>query len=96
MKSLKNLMTIFLLAAFYLMVSSSAVLAANIIIDKQVGPSTPGIFHTHNYASDSACIQAALDNSKSGDTIIISGGDYYLPLEVSQTGKSLNIEGKEK
>jgi PKD repeat protein len=76
--------------------SSPAALAANIVIDKQAGPAGPGIFHTHNYANDSACIQAALNSSKSGDTITISGGDYYLPIEINQTGKSLNIIGKGK
>ncbi len=96
MKNLKTLLIIFTLTLLYIVLSSSTALAANIVIDKQTGPSGSGIFHTHNYASDSACIQAALNSSKSGDTITISGGDYYLPIEVNQTGKSLNIIGKGK
>ncbi len=96
MKSLKTLMTIFTLILFYFALSSSSALAANIVVDKQTGQSVPGIFHTHNYANDSACIQAALDNSKSGDTITIRKGDYYLPLEIHQTGKNLNIVGEGK
>ena len=71
-------------------------MAENIIIDKQTGPAGPGLFHTSDYASNSACIQAALNDSKSGDTIIIREGDYFLPKEVNQTGKSLNILGEGK
>ena len=96
MKNLKTLMTIFTLTLFYLALSSPAALAANIVIDKQTGPIVPGTFHTPNYANDSACIQAALDNSKSGDIITIRRGDYYLPLEINQTNKSLNITGEGK
>ena len=82
--------------SFYLALSSPAALAANIVIDKQAGPAGPGLFNTHNYANDSACIQAALDTSKSGDTITIRGGDYYLPKGIYQKSKSLNIIGKGK
>ena len=96
MKNLKAILIIFTLTLFYLALSSSAALAENIIIDKQTGPAGPGLFHTSNYASNSACIQAALNDSKSGDTIIIREGDYYLPKEVNQTGKSLNILGEGK
>ena len=81
MKSFIAFMTMFTLTLFCLALSSSAALAANIVIDKQAGPAEPGIFHTPNYANDSACIQAALDYSKSGDTITIRGGDYYLTKE---------------
>ena len=96
MKNLKTLMTIFTLTLFYLVLSSPAALAANIVIDKEAGPTGPGIFHTPNYANDSACIQAALDTSKSGDTITIRRGDYYITKEIYQTNKSLNIIGEGK
>jgi hypothetical protein len=93
MKNLRTLMTIFTLILFYLALSSPAALATNIIIDKQAGPAGPYIFRAPNYANDSTCIQAALDNSKSGDTITIRQGDYYITKEVYQTNKSLNIVG---
>jgi PKD repeat protein len=96
MKNLKTLMTIFILTLFFLALSSSAALAANIVIDKEAGPAEPGYFHTPNYENDSACIQAALNYSKSGDTITIYGENYYLPEEIYQTNKSLNIVGKGK
>ena len=96
MKNLKTLMTIFTLTFFYLALSSPAALAANIVIDKQAGSSGPGLFHTHNYANDAACIQAALDNSKSGDTITIHEGDYYITKGIYQINKSLNIIGEGK
>src|SRR5665811_1260103 len=97
MKILKTFLTIFTLTLFYLALSSPAALAANIVIDKQAGPAGPagpGLFHTPNYANDAACIQAALDNSKSGDTITIRGGDYYITKGISQKDKSLNIIGE--
>lgn len=78
------------------MLSSPAALATNIVIDKQTGPAGPGVFHTPNYANDAACIQAALDYSKSGDTITIREGDYYITKEISQANKSLNIIGQGK
>lgn len=59
-------MTIITLTLFYLVLSSSAASAANLVIDKQAGPGEPGILHTPNYSNDAACIQAALDNSKNG------------------------------
>ncbi len=96
MKNLKTFLTIFTLTLFYLALSSPTALAANIVIDRHAGPAGPGLFHTPNYANDSACIQAALNNSKSGDTITILGGDYYLPKEIYQKDKSLNIIGKGK
>jgi PKD repeat protein len=96
MKNLKILMTIVIFTLFFLVLSSSAALAANIVIDKEAGPAEPDIFHTPNYTNDSACIQAALNYSQSGDTITIHGGDYYLPKEIYQRNKSLNIVGKGK
>jgi len=96
MKNLKTLMTIFTLTLFYLVLSSPAALAANIVIDKQAGPAGPGLFHTPNYANDAACIQAALDNSKSGDTITIRAGNYYITKGIYQKNKSLNIIGEGK
>ena len=96
MKNLKTLMTIFTLTFFYLVLSSPAALAANIVIDKQTGPIGPSLFHAPNFANDSACIQAALDTSKSGDTITIRRGDYYITKEIYQTNKSLNITGEGK
>ena len=99
MKILKTFLTIFTLTLFYLALSSPAALAANIVIDKQAGPAGPagpGLFHTPNYANDAACIQAALDNSISGDTITIRGGDYYITKRIYQTKNSLNIIGEGK
>ena len=96
MKYLKILMTIVIFTLFFLVLSSSAALATNIVIDKEAGPAEPDIFHTPNYTNDSACIQAALNYSQSGDTITIHGGDYYLPKEIYQRNKSLNIIGKGK
>ncbi len=96
MKNLKTFMIIFILIFIFLSLSSSSALAANIVIDKQTEPDGSNLFHTPNYENDSACIQAALNYSKSGDTITIYGGDYYLPEEIYQTNKSLNIIGKEK
>lgn len=94
MKKLKNLTIIFALTLFYLALSSPAALAANIVIDKQPGPVEPGIFHTPNYANDAACIQAALDYSKSGDTITIREGNYYITKGIFQKDKNLNIIGE--
>ncbi len=96
MKNLRTLIIIFILTLFYIALSSPAALAANIVIDKQAGPAGPGLFHTPNYANDAACIQAALDNSKSGDTITIRGGDYYVTKGIYQKNKSLNITGEGK
>ncbi len=94
MKNLKTFMTMFILTLFCLLLSCPAALAANIVIDKQTGPAGPALFHTPNYANNSACIQAALDYSKSGDTITIREGDYYITNEISQANKSLNITGE--
>ena len=89
-------MIIFSLTLFYLVLSSPAALAANILIDNQAGTAGPDLFHTPNYANDAACIQTALDNSKSGDTITIHRGDYYITKGIYQKNKSLNIIGKGK
>ena len=91
MKKLKNLTIIFALTLFYLALSSPAALAANIVIDKQPGPVEPGIFHTPNYANDAACIQAALDYSKSGDTITIREGNYYITKGIFQKDKTFRL-----
>jgi uncharacterized membrane protein len=96
MKNFRSLMTILTLTFVYLVLSSPAALAANIVIDKQAGPAEPGLFHTPNYANDAACIQAALDYSKSGDTITIREGDYYVTKGIYQKNKSLNITGEGK
>lgn len=64
------------------------------MIDKQPGPVEPGIFHTPNYANDAACIQAALDYSKSGDTVTIREGNYYITKGIFQKDKNLNIIGE--
>jgi PKD repeat protein len=94
MKNLKIFMKILTLTLFCLVLSSPAALAANIVIDKETGPAGPGIFHTPNYANDATCIQAALDNSKSGDTITIREGDYYIKNRIYQSRKSLKIIGE--
>ncbi|MGB9930115.1 MAG: PKD domain-containing protein [Methanosarcina sp.] len=89
-------MIISTLIFFYVALSSSSALAANIIIDKQAGPDKPGFFHTPNHANDAACIQKALDYSKSGDTVTIRKGDYYLTKRIYQKGKNLKITGEGK
>ena len=94
MKNIKTLMKILTLTLFCLVLSSPAALAANIVIDKEIGQAGPGLFHTPNYANDAACIQTALDYSKSGDTITIRAGDYYITKEICQADKSLNIIGE--
>lgn len=87
-------MIILTLTLFCLALSSPAALAANIVIDKQSGQAEPGLFLTPNYANDAACIQAALDYSKSGDTITICEGDYYITKGIVQKDKSLKIIGE--
>ncbi|KKI00139.1 hypothetical protein EO95_07465 [Methanosarcina sp. 1.H.T.1A.1] len=94
MKNIKSFMIILTLTLFCLELSSPAALAANIVIDKQSGPAEPGLFHTPNYANDAACVQAALDYSKSEDTITICEGDYYITKGIVQKDKSLNIIGE--
>jgi uncharacterized membrane protein len=89
-------MIVLTIGIFCFLLSSSIASAANIVIDKQTGPAEPGVFHTANYASDAACIQAALDSSKSGDTITICAGDYYITKGISQKGKNLNLTGEGK
>jgi PKD repeat protein len=96
MKNLKTLMIVVTFAFFCFMLSSPAVLAANIIIDKQAGSAGTGLFHTPNYANDAACFQAALDKAKSGDTITIRQGDYYITKRVYQSGKNLKLTGEGK
>ncbi|WP_230629057.1 PKD domain-containing protein [Methanosarcina barkeri] len=71
-------------------------MATNIVIDKQTGPAESDLFHTTNYANDAACIQAALDKSKSGDTITIHEGNYYITKIIYQNGKNLKIIGEGK
>jgi hypothetical protein len=96
MKNLKTLMTVFTLTLFCLMLISPSALAANIVIDKKAGSAGQELFHTPNYANDAVCIQAALDSSKSGDTITIREGDYYLTKGIYQINKNLNIVGEGK
>ncbi len=94
MGNLKSFIIILTLTLFCLELSSPAALAENIVIDKQSGPADPGLFHTPNYANDATCVQAALDYSKSGDTITIREGDYYITKGIVQKDKNLNIIGE--
>ncbi|WP_440945538.1 PKD domain-containing protein [Methanosarcina sp. T3] len=94
MKNLKNYVTVFAFALLYLTLSSPAALASNIVIDDDAQPAVSGLYLTSDYKNDAACIQAALDNSKSGDTITIREGDYYITQQISQKDKSLNIVGE--
>ena len=96
MKTPKTHLTVFALAIFFLALSSPAALASNIVIGHQTEPAVPGLYLTSSYTNDVACIQAALDNSKSGDTITIREGDYYITKQIYQKGKSLNIIGEGK
>lgn len=94
MNTLRTSLILFTLAFFCFVLSSPAALASNIVIDDDAEPAVSGLYITSNYNSDAACIQAALDNSKSGDTITIREGDYYITKRISQKGKSLNIIGE--
>ncbi|AKB71732.1 hypothetical protein MSMAC_1842 [Methanosarcina mazei C16] len=96
MKNLKSYLTIFALAFFCFMLSSPAAFASNIVIDDDAQPAVSGMYLTSDYTDDAACIQAALDNSKSGDTITIREGDYYITKRIYQKGKNLNIVGEGK
>ncbi len=94
MKTLKIYLPVFSLAFFCFMLSSPAALASNIVIDDDTQPVVSGLYLTSNYENDAACIQAALDYSKSGDTITIREGDYYITKQIYQNDKSLNIIGE--
>ena len=96
MKTLKTYLTVFVLAVLYLTLSSPAALASNIVIDDDAQPVVSGLHLTSDYKDAAACIQAALDNSKSGDTITIREGDYYITKRIYQSSKSLNIIGEGK
>ena len=89
----KNIRVLFF-ALICIALSSSAAYASNIIIDNNAGPVGTGLFHTSDYANDADCIQEALDYSKSGDTITLIEGDYYVTSRIYEQGKSLNIVGK--
>ncbi|MDY0388584.1 MAG: PKD domain-containing protein, partial [Methanolobus sp.] len=93
MKKLKTYLTLFAFALFLLTLSSPAALAANIIVDDDAEPAVSGLYLTSKYPDDAACIQAALDSAKSGDTITIREGDYYITKRIYQKDKSLNIIG---
>ncbi|MHC1757859.1 MAG: disaggregatase related repeat-containing protein [Methanosarcina sp.] len=94
MKTLKSYLTVFVLAFLCLTLSSPAASASNIVIDDDAKPAISGLYLTSDYTDDAACIQAALDNSKSGDTITIREGDYYIKKQIYQKGKNLNIIGE--
>lgn len=93
-KPIKDYMTVLTLTLLCLVLSSPAASALNIIIDDDAQPAVSGLYLTSNYANDATCIQAALDNSKSGDTITIREGDYYITNRIYQKDKSLNIVGE--
>ena len=96
MKTLNTYLTVFALAFFCFILSGPAALASNIVIDDDAQPAVSGLYLTSDYTDDAACIQAALDNSKSGDSITIREGDYYIAKQISQQDKSLNIVGEGK
>jgi hypothetical protein len=75
------------------MLSSSAALASNIVIDDDAQPAVSGLYLTSKYSDDAACIQAALDSAKSGDTVTIREGDYYISRQIKELNKNLNIIG---
>lgn len=76
--------------------SPNTISASKVVIVNSEGQTVPRLFYTSNYSNDSVCIQAALDYSKSGDTIIISEGEYFLTKNITQNDKSLNIIGAGK
>ncbi len=96
MKTLKISLLLFLLILFYTTTSSPTYIESNVIIDDDCQPAVSGLYLTSNYANDAACIQAALDNAKSGDTITIREGDYYITKKIYQKDKNLNIIGQGK
>lgn len=93
MKTLKTYLIVYVIVLFCLTLSSSLALGANLVIDDDNQPAVSGLYLTYNYKDDATCIQAALDNSKSGDTITIREGDYYITKKIFQKDKSLNIIG---
>ncbi|MCB5288278.1 MAG: hypothetical protein LHW64_10825, partial [Candidatus Cloacimonetes bacterium] len=94
MKTSKTYLTVFALAFFCFILCGPAALASNIVIDDDAQPAVSGLYLTSNYPDDAACIQAALDNAKSGDTITVREGDYYITKRIYQKDKSLNIIGE--
>ena len=95
METSKTYLTIFILTFLYIALNSSpAPLPSKIVIDDDAQPAVSGLYLTSDYTDDAACIQAALDNSKSGDTITIREGDYYITKRIYQKDKSLNIVGE--
>lgn len=74
----------------YLLLANTVALAATIT----VGRDGAANYLTSNYANDAACIQAALDNARSGDTIIIRAGTYIINNRLTQYNKNLNIIGE--
>jgi uncharacterized membrane protein len=58
-----------------------------------VGKSGSVNYLTSNYNTDDACIQAALNAAKSGDTVTIREGDYYISRQIKELNKNLNIIG---
>ncbi|WP_440945536.1 right-handed parallel beta-helix repeat-containing protein [Methanosarcina sp. T3] len=95
MELLKVYVSLLVLTILYIIVSSpAAVVPKNIIIDNDAQPAVSGFYLTSDNTDDTACIQAALDNAKSGDTIVIREGDYYITKQIYQKNKSLNITGE--
>jgi hypothetical protein len=76
--------------------SPNTISASKVVIVNSERQTVPRLFYTSNYSNDSACIQAALDYSKSGDTIIISEGEYFITKNITQNDKNLNIIGAGK
>jgi len=94
MQNSKTFLTLFVFALFFLTLSSPAALVSNIVIDDDSEPAIEGLYLTADYADDATCIQAALDAAKSGDTITIREGDYYITKKIYQKDKDLNIIGE--
>lgn len=67
--------------------------AANLVVGKTAEPSTPDFFLTSNYASDAACIQAALNASVSGDTITIRAESYSISQQMTH-GRDITVIGE--
>ncbi|AKB71733.1 hypothetical protein MSMAC_1843 [Methanosarcina mazei C16] len=102
MKTSNTFLTLFVLSltllvsTFFYTTLSDPALASDIVIDDDAQQAVSGMYLTSDYTDDAACIQAALDNSKSGDTITIREGDYYITKRIYQKGKNLNIVGEGK
>lgn len=70
--------TVLALSFFYIILSSPAALATNIVIDKQTGPAESDLFHTTNYANDAPAFRRHWINQKVGIQLLSMKGTTIL------------------